>query len=194
MEIPTGYAQANVMYSGPGVDGYAEVTLGLDVSGFPNTPNDAATAVYNAFASTDLLNALSASWSLEGVRVKFGPQATGPTGELMFSEAGTAATDSVVSNVAVLVQKVTAMGGRAGRGRLYMPGIVETQVATNGIITGTLHGYFDAGFTNLLSGLQTLNLDPVLLHAAGSPIGSPTPITAFVVQSKVATQRRRLRR
>ncbi len=51
------------------------------------------------------------------------------------------------------------------------------------------------GFLNAVKALPTVS-EAVLFHspsATGSPVPPPTPITSLVVQSKIATQRRRMR-
>jgi len=102
--------------------------------------------------------------------------------------------------VAVLVKKNTAVGGRRGRGRLYWPSIDEGTVGANGVInTSTVNAYQSSmnGFFNAWGQTGALNsVGMVVLHAASplSPTPPPTPITGLAVQALVATQRRRVRR
>jgi hypothetical protein len=75
---------------------------------------------------------------------------------------------------------------------MYLPpfGLSDTDADANGILlAGTktavqaiVNAWFD-------------DVDPVLLHDAGAPGGTvPTPITQFVVDTQIGTQRRRMRR
>jgi hypothetical protein len=97
-------------------------------------------------------------------------------------------------NCALLVRKRTALGGRRGRGRMYLPPfpLAEGGIDHAGKVDPALVSAWTA------SSQQAFNegVSPVLLHATSpkSPTPPPTPITSFLVDSMIATQRRRLRR
>lgn len=99
---------------------------------------------------------------------------------------------TVPPNCAQLVTKVTGLGGRRNRGRMYVPPFAdaETNISNTGVLLN-------------LSGLQvlwdffydTVIADPgvstfVLFHSDGTP---STPITGLRVESVMATQRKRMR-
>jgi hypothetical protein len=87
------------------------------------------------------------------------------------------------------------MGGRAGRGRFYWPGIQESAVTAAGVIGGTTVAAWNSAFIQFEIRLLDDDLIPVLLHAEETTlITDPLVITSFSVDGKVATQRRRLRR
>lgn len=116
---------------------------------------------------------------------------------------GTNVSNSLPQNCALLVRKQTSLGGRAGRGRLFMPGVLqEAEVSDMGIVSTALKAALQANANAALTGLATA--DPVtgatspmvLLHGPNSVTGltpAPTPVDALVVDSVIATQRRRLR-
>lgn len=192
MEIPAGFAQANFRFGGTGVPHGAEFTLGLDVDAFSGTAADAATAAGGA-ALGYLLGPLCTTVTLTEVLVKFGPTDTGPSGVYPAAGVGGNSNAQAPPNVAYLVRKQTALGGRAGRGRFYLPGVDESQIGPGGVLAGALIPTLQTAIDDFAADLATSFLIPVLLHGAGSPITTPTPITGLDLDSTVATQRRRLR-
>jgi len=108
--------------------------------------------------------------------------------------AGTLTGEPVPQNTAHLVKKITASGGRRGRGRMYVPTPTETNVAPNGVL---LTAYVTARQAELVSMKAALaahaDVGDLALFHDSAPF-TPTPITLLSLQSLVATQRRRLRR
>lgn len=99
----------------------------------------------------------------------------------------------VPQNTAVLVTKLTNTAGRRGRGRMYVPGTATEDAVNNvGTLTPTAVSTRQTEINDWFARLVAEGHTPVVLHATPPPTG--TPITGFVVQSMVATQRRRLRR
>lgn len=90
----------------------------------------------------------------------------------------------------ILISWKTGLAGRSRRGRMYLPAVGANQVASdrsqwvnakvNGVETDT---------ENFLSDLGTAGAIPGVLSRT---LGAITPITTFVVRTKIATQRRRL--
>lgn len=113
-------------------------------------------------------------------------------------EAGTA-TAAVYSppSVSIIVSKNTGLRGRAHRGRMYMPGVVETSVGEDGRLDS---GYVTAWQT-LVDNLHTALLADAsifslsLLHSETSPVANdPDILENFHVQTVVGTMRPRQRR
>jgi hypothetical protein len=103
---------------------------------------------------------------------------------------------SVPPNVAVLLHKRTARGGRRGRGRMFLPWcVLGTDVGEDGIITParvTAIGTAAAVFRNQLAAVSS---PMVILHGPGATsMGAPDVVTSLTVSNLVATQRRRLGR
>jgi hypothetical protein len=130
------------------------------------------------------------------VVAKFGPNETGRTIENTTSASGSNGGSLPPPNCAVLVRKLTTLGGRKGRGRAFLPGISS--------ISGSLDsgGNFSQANADTISGhMQDLVDDmaahangpyvAVVLHAETPPV--PSPITSVACQPKLATQRRRMR-
>lgn len=100
---------------------------------------------------------------------------------------------------AVLVRKRTALGGKRFRGRFYLPPawFSESGVDHLGNLSGGLSPFIDRVDT-LMEDFDAAGLDPVLLHSPSEaspedPVPPPTLITSLQVQTRIATQRRRLR-
>ena len=193
MPIPDGYGQVNFHFEGAGLFYPAECTIGIDVTGTSDTPEEIADFMAATW-ETEINPSLTNVVTLTNVHVKFGPDATGPSGDWNGANAGNISTSGASPQVSFLLKKGTAFGGRAGRGRMYIPGVPEAQVGSDGDLDDT----FVANMTSAWEDFAVAavgNLTPfVLLHGSSSPISSPTPITSFQVDGRVATQRRRNRR
>lgn len=190
--IPAGYIQANLRFSGDSSPNGAEVTLGFDASGYVGDVADMATEIGNEWIAS-IRTVMPSTVVLASVLVKAGPNATGPAAEVAVSSAGSGGGASASPNVAILVRKNTAAGGRTGRGRFYHPGPQESEVNPNGTLSGAFVSGMQTEVNDFFGALATAGLDSVLLHSETSPVTTPTPITSFTVDSRVATQRRRLR-
>lgn len=111
-------------------------------------------------------------------------------------------------NVAALIHKRTARGGRRGRGRMYLPWcLADADVDEAGVVLGATQVLLQTQCTNFLghltagTGAMTFAAAMVLLHSpSGDDVSSPTTpgdpntVTTLTVDSLVATQRRRLNR
>lgn len=192
MLIPEGYLQANLMFSGNGLSGGAQVTWG-----FKNELEDKTPAVVAAIIQSSwdehCMSMFTNNLVFDGAFVKFGPNATGPDGFSPSGNVGTDAGTSVPPQVAILVKKLTDSGGRANRGRAYLPPVRATHIDGDGNVDSD----FAAGVVSNLNDWQTdifaEDLTPVLLHGESSPVVTPTPLTHLVCELRVATQRGRVR-
>jgi hypothetical protein len=198
MEIGNGFANATFVISRTGdIDPYT-VALGVqttDPEGWDVTQMDTdSTAFANAvkpnLTSADTLTAIvwtvgTSIGALEYV------SATNAVGTLLSASA------QMPQNCAVLVQKRTSTPGRRGRGRLYWPGLLESEVDAVGTLTASVVTRMN---TMLNSWKATITASPqlgqpVLFHSAGAtPVPGPSNITSFTVSQVMATQRRRLRK
>lgn len=115
---------------------------------------------------------------------------------------GSSSSDKLPQNCAALLRKGTGRGGRSGRGRMFLPGILqESKVSQTGIIANdhltAIQEGADEFFTQLESGVPGVGSGPlpmVLFHNEGAPGGDdPTDVSSLIVDPKISTQRRRLR-
>lgn len=193
MTIPDGFAQVNFHFEGAGLFYPAECTIGLDVTASSDSPEEIAEILADAWEA-EINPSLTNVVTLTEVTVKFGPDVTGPSGSWSGAHQGNVSTSGASPAVTYLVKKGTAFGGRAGRGRMYVPGVPEAQVGSDGDLDDTWVANMTTGFSDWAAVAVANNLGLVLLHQPGSPLATPTPITSLQVDGRVATQRRRNRR
>lgn len=189
--IPNDHGQVNYRFTGTAAPTGAEVAIG-----FRNDGDLALSAVGALFidAWDDNIQQLQDdSIILESVLVKFGPNDTGPQGEFASGLTGAASGSAVPPNVSLLVNKVTALGGRRNRGRSFWPGFTESDVDPGGFINNEYLAFVQARCTDYLNQLSTAGASMVVLHSDAG-FGGPPTVAEYVAQSRVATQRRRLRR
>lgn len=187
MEIPVGFAQATFIFTGAAAPNGAATTLGLDP--VSSDPVDIAELLASAWAA-NIDAVFSANLQLSSILVKMGPNETGNFHELAVGNVGAVSGSCDPPNTAWLIHKITATGGRRGRGRMFIPGVFAANTNDAGVIdSGTftaLTSSWDAFYEDLVSN----NVPPALLHSDSTP---PYAITGLTVDPVVATQRRRLR-
>jgi hypothetical protein len=194
--IPPGYAQAVLKWQLTGDPELMVSTIGYDVSGaggdFNAFADGLAATYYAAFGAAGRLSV----YTFKGVTLYVGQDGTPPTvyESIVTGAAGTNAGNPPPSNCAMLMRKLTALGGRRGRGRSYLPpfALAETDVTATGAITEAVR----SGIESNLTGWLVTSREPVLLHSDGglTPAPAPTPITSIKLDSIIATQRQRMRR
>lgn len=108
-------------------------------------------------------------------------------------------------NVAMLIRKRTSLGGKKNRGRTYLPfALASANVSENGTVSGAGLAIYQTGATAFLAQMVTDNTPmvienrtfntPLPPHHVTGIFGSNAQVTAYTVESLVATQRRRLNR
>lgn len=189
MTIPAGFGEAAFEFQGAAQPLGAVVTIG-----FSNDATQSATDCAQDLHTLmrDVVAAMcSVETSLLRTNVKLGPDATGPIGTYATTQAGGRSGDSCPPNVAFLVRKATALGGRQGRGRFYLPGIAEGDVDEGGTLSASIRDAASAALGTFHFAASAADVPPFLLHNDSL---APTAITTYNLDVKVATQRRRLRR
>lgn len=194
MLIPDGYAQVNHLCVGPGLPTGAQWTYGLDVRTAGMSAIEVGEMIVSTWNDASPWSSFSTAWASHQALVKFGPNDTGESGLAGVMNGGTASGPSCSPNVALLVRKQTGAGGRSGRGRMYLPCWTEGQVGDAGVIDETARGNVQIQLNAWFQQFAVNGIPWVVLHGAGAPLTTPTPITALSVDSTAATQRRRLRR
>lgn len=195
MEIPVGFAQVNMRFAGPPIPLGAEITFGVALlTGFGPTPTDVANDVKTAYDGSDLESVIGSGADLQSILVKFGPNDIGPSAEVSAVIASDGGTPCDSPATSVLVHKNTSFGGRAGRGRLFLPNPPDAGIGTGGALDPTFVGQVNTRLEAFRVALVGQNIDMMLLHNAGSPLTDPSPVTSLTCDSQVATQRRRNRK
>lgn len=190
MAIPVGFADVFVRLAVAGDSEEMGVTFGVEnpTGGW----DQAAADDLSDIACQWLREVLCSSYTALGVRISVGSD---PGSIIWESTEGTGVgangPAALPQNVALLVRKQTASGGRRNRGRFYVPGINDGDADAAGFVTPASLAAFQVSMTGLFNGLAT-NGTPMVLFHSEAPF-TPTVVTSLVVDSKVATQRRRLR-
>lgn len=202
--IPEGYGELVARFSVLGRTNPVSMTMGVQITE-PDDPQTVVDDFYDDLVGTTDLPGLAnaaemySQWSFLGVEGKFtidgvltGISSTDGT------IAGTLATANImIVSSAVLVQKRTTRIGRRFRGRWYVPPVrvAEASVDYMGNIAPADFATISAPiFVTTSSMLAATTYKPCLLHDTGeSTPPPPTIISSFGVQTKMATQRRRLR-
>lgn len=202
MPTPPGYGEVSMELTLTGFSRPAYVTFGIDPT--DTDPNAIGAAIITAAtAANSFTGQLDSNVTLSSVRVALGTD----TGEdVVGVTAGVAVGLRVKSclpaNCAMLVHKTTSRGGRRGRGRMYIPWIIdEPDIDEAGVINSTAVGLVQTGMSNFRTNLSTGGNPMVLLHNPSEPgtirpttPGPPNLVTGLIVDRLVATQRRRLGR
>lgn len=191
--IPTGYAQVNWRFTGTSLANPAECTIGIITTGYTSDITHLAEDMYTLFRDT-LLGSLASSVNLDSCTVKEGPNDLGPMAVFSDTFVGGQAGAGSSSAVSMLLHKITASGGRANRGRMYLPGCCEANVQPDGSITSTFFSALQSNVADFMAAFTDYAVVPYVLHGPDSPVTTPTQIISITADPVVATQRRRQRR
>ena len=191
--IPPGFAELWIRFNTPGDLENMYCAVGIDLApGESGTQTLAETLDTTAEAS--LVPMLSNQYTVGGGHVIFGQDG----GDIRFDSASTPTAGGQTGaglppNTAVLARKLTATGGRRGRGRMFIPGIPEGNVGSDGQLVAAYRTTAQTAVADMMADLVALpQVDGLVLLHDTAPF-TPTPITGFSVELYVATQRRRLR-
>lgn len=189
---PVGFAQIVHLFSLAGDPEQMMTTYGVDIAQRGSSAADVAGDERDRFIAAYPVAGRSADYTYQGVKAYIGQGAGAPIiSEAPAASAGTNAMSCPPQNCAVLVRKQSAQGGRAHRGRMFWPpfGLAESNVGNNGQLVAD----FVEDFQTTMDALAT-DFGLVILHDSTTPGNlQPTVVTNLVVDSRIATQRRRLR-
>jgi hypothetical protein len=187
--IPAGFAQVNLIFAGGPLPHEAEVTFGMSNNG-GTAPLTIAGTIAGLWAA-HLRPVTSDAITLDRIKVKRGPNDTGAEATYAVATSGTKAGAVTSPNVTYLVRKVTDLGGKRNRGRVYYPCPTEAQTLEGGGLAVAAVNAMTTGWQDFLADLLSGGEQMAILHSSAPP--APTPVTAMFCESQVATQRRRLR-
>lgn len=190
MIIPAGFGQANFIYSGNGYLRGAEVTIGFD-DNTGDTPADIAATLIGIHTAT-ITPVQGLACELLTVKVKLGPNATGPEATVGAGVNGTEAGNTLPPNIGVLMTKQTAVGGRKNKGKSFWPGATEAQTDGAGKLNaGAITDWLSA-VQDFYDALVTATAPMVILHS--DVLDTPTAVIGVTVSQLMVQQHRRLRR
>src|SRR4051794_2910954 len=127
--VPAGFYETTMHFSMPGASGDIACSIGWDGHDAADPPifEDVNSAL------SELLGNLSDTLTLETITYDLGSSAAdNPTHEESVGNSGFSSGETMPANVAVLVQKRGALGGRRNRGRMYLPGVPRSGVDADG--------------------------------------------------------------
>jgi hypothetical protein len=197
-----GFADVALQLILTGLNRPAYITFGIDPA--DTDPMTIAGAV-NTAASTagSLMSIMDSNVTLRSVRVSLGTDGSEDVvGVLTATTIGGLSKTSLPPNCACLVHKLSARGGRRGRGRVFIPWCIDEGVCDEaGIITPAAVTPIQAAMNVFRGALSSGGNPMVLLHEPSQPgvahpstPGAPNVVTALVVDPLISTQRRRLGR
>jgi hypothetical protein len=178
--------------------GFANVTLVFDL---PGQATDDATIVYGIQAAaydTSLAELLFDAWEttilpnqhngglLLRAEIETGDGFTYTSTQTAVT--GGASGDNEQPQVAVLIQKRTAQGGRANRGRMYVPMIDGGTFGAEGAMPSGDLLTWQSDIDDWYDSHGAADVGIFVFHANND---TPTEVTSMVVSGLVATQRRR---
>lgn len=195
VQIPQGYGIARHLLQLTGRPTPYVVTMGFDHNtdfdgqAAANSKRDIWSAANRPFSAALML----AGYTYLGCEVTVMLQ-NGPVGNLAAANiAGTQSGAALPPNCAMLVKKVTARGGRKGRGRMFVPPIAtpESNVDTLGLMSSATVTTIQAAWSSAINAEIASDYPPRLLHE--TLVDTPDAITGLIVSGQIATQRRRMR-
>lgn len=199
MTIPAGFAELTYIFQYSGAPRVSTFALGVDPSGFAELDDPVAIAGAGRMAAVNSIGPFPAGgmmghWQFLGVSCTLETESGPIVGQDLTTITGSASGSEMPINCTLLVNKVTAAGGRRNRGRMFVPPVwpQESKVDGLGIIDTDQIPTGQSRYDDFYTSLTEAPLLPVLFHQSGSVV--PTAITSFAVQGKIATQRRRMRR
>lgn len=185
--VPEGCCETTLHFSGPGASGDVQCAIGWVTA----SPFDSAERLIAVSAIENLMGNLNVAMTLESVTFDAGTDdPVNPIFEETSGAAGVAGGEMMPLNSTYLVQKRTNLGGRRGRGRMFLPGVSIGATEEDGSVSIGVVGGIETNIVAMLAEMPS-PWSPALLHAT-APF-TPTQIAAFAVQGKIATQRTRLR-
>lgn len=196
--IPAGFGQCTFAFLIEGDTEEMLTSIGLDLAAAGGDFQEVVEGAHNVWGASVLLEQ-SVACTLVRTILQVGQDGGDPlVFEAVIPQVGTDGDGPLPPNVAFLVRKSTSLGGRAGRGRMFVPGVaLQSSYEANGTVEAAkladLQLRFSAFRSNMISGNagDFPASPPVLLHSTAIP--PPTDILALQAQGRLATQRRRLR-
>lgn len=192
--IPVNFANVRFRWACVGVDNEIGFSVAF-AKGLFDTALDLADSVDSVYEGSTMLQVgnIGSQFTYLGVEATL-MTASGPVlAAVPQAKTGTATGQRVPINSAVLVAKVTDVGGRRGRGRLYHPvTMLDTAaVEESGFMAGASFTTVSVWFNEIFGQWIVAGAVPFLLHS--HPDDAPSQLQALTVRPQLATQRRRMR-
>lgn len=188
--IPAGFGQATInMEFTTGPSNPMAIVIGYSNANDQSPVQNAGIIVDEYGSNVFSGGAISNNVVCTGINVVQNPG--GATAELGRLFSGSKGEPSLPPQVSYLIRKLSVVGGRGGRGRIYQPGPTTAHVEEGGQLNGEGLGLLNVGFAGWLTNLDSNSIPMHILHSVPGP--APVEVTALIADALVATQRRRLR-
>jgi hypothetical protein len=203
IQIPVGYANVAIHLQCVGRSREYVVTHGITQTSPASTADGLAQLCDGAFTSGGAPASVPANmlqdYTYTGITLTLMTGTGAVPGQYVHSVAGTAGAGASPGNVAYIVRKSTNRGGKAGRGRIFVPcfNLAEGSIDSAGFMSGGTQAALNTAWNAYLVNLSVAGPGMFLLHGpnkAGTPIPPPDVVTGLSVELEVGTQRRRVRR
>lgn len=194
--IPPGYAQVALPLQHELLARTAFITYGADVSEYGGDYVEAANNAVDAFVGAWGEN-LDSQVVVGPAVLRVGQDGGDPL-TVVGTDTGAGEESSAMPppNVSLLVRKQTNLGGRRGRGRVYIPWVTqEAGINDVGNLDGGTLAARQANAASWMAGLTTAGPMYVLHDSDGEGVEpEPTEVVGLTVMQLIANQRRRLGR
>jgi len=196
VNMPVGYGRCSQVFSVAGTSKTPVVTYGF-VDDPAETPNTIAQSRNAEWLAQFVPASLASTWALKETNVTIHRAGGQFVGSYAVLSQGAAGFNAMSMAVSAILRKFTAVGGRRGRGRCYLPAgyLGELSVDPAGVIDPALVTATANRWSAIIAAMTGSSEDMVLLHAAIPPAvgGAPTVVLAGTCENMAATQRRRQR-
>lgn len=193
INLPLDHMNVTFHFATVGAAGDSVMTLGIDQSASSASDQEDLQAIWDNFTTTVMLRMPGAVTLTNLTAISMGiggPQSF----EVPVAHNGALSGELMPANVAILVQKLTGFAGKKNRGRMFQPGVdkIASQASNGNLMVQSQLDVLQGKWDEFYTGLIVANLLPCILHQQGVA-DPPRAVTQFVVQSRFATQRGRLR-
>lgn len=199
LTVPPGYGLAAYVLDGPEGTGPFITTMGHRLHLGTDSAAVSAGRLYNLYVN-NILARTSNTLTLTKVILTIGDD-SGGLGSVVHegSTKGSLSGADAAISMSVILAKQTGLLGRKGRGRCFLPGLLDNaEVDRNGDIGSAQVTAIQASVDDWYDDLTATaappdppnDLAPYLLHSGAT---APTPITGFAVRQKVGWIRKRIR-
>lgn len=198
--IPPGFGLASIILTGPeGTQPYV-TTIGVgladaggDFVGVANRVFDSYASVFDTLTNDKLI--------FDRVSLLVGSDGgNGSVDSDLAPRQAVRSVDMAPTAMSLIARKNTAVLGRRGRGRMFIPGVLaDGDVMATGAIEAASKPIFEDALEEFLTSLSLVGpsiypiAPPYLLHSEGASSTSPSPITSLTPGPLVGWIRKRIR-
>lgn len=190
--IPPGYALIEWVWELVGMPRLMTTTLGCSVTA---TPTATTAGLVQGALFANWKARLPTSYRFKGTRLYIGDGTYAPAYvEFLANALGqNSNVDLLPPNVTHVVNKNTALAGRKGKGRMYIPGAKEAGVSNAGLHDAAGLATYNTALANLKTAVEATAGIGNLYLLGHSAAWGPYQITSLTMRSLVGTQVRRVR-